>query len=390
MISSLRRKTLALLTFIAVASTSSTEAVNVPYEQESDSSYEQNDFSIYEQDGFSPYEGNFSSYEQQSLPRCDSCWRDRFTVEAQALYWKACEEGLSYATFGTDTEVVDGNVTTVTLDERFKNPRFDWDWGCRLGINYELPCDKWGLFLEWTHFNSDKSGRSEDENPADLPQGTGVFPNFAPLSLVSDLVKARYKLQLDYFDLGLKRGFCVTPRIALIPHAGIRVLVAQRKLHEHFENTIAPLMGSTYIGNVDARNRYRSVGICTGLDTNWWLGYGFSLTTMTSGAVLYGEQQVHQFEAINISDGVFQENLSSLLHDDFRACRGVLDFGLGLRWDYKFECFSIAFVAAYENHLYINFNNLRNHSINFSAAHLQVSRGDLSVNGFTFGTEIKF
>lgn len=110
-----------------------------------------------------------SSEQAQPLPVNDSLLPGHFaqqdacnvTLSGSALYWKAYEEGLDYAIKSSSgvSFIDEGNV---------KRMKFDWDWGFRLDLGYQIPHQKMDLDLIWTRYETDGS--------------TSTSPGFPPRS----------------------------------------------------------------------------------------------------------------------------------------------------------------------------------------------------------------
>src|SRR5579871_2675914 len=61
------------------------------------------------------------------------------------LYWKAEENGLTYA-----FKAKNPSISAINGTLHLKEPHFNWDLGFRAGFGFILPHDHWDLYFNWT------------------------------------------------------------------------------------------------------------------------------------------------------------------------------------------------------------------------------------------------
>lgn len=332
-----------------------------------------------------------------------------FFFSAEALIFRACEDGLAY---GTHTEtILSTTATTVPneVDSRVKNLHPNWNVGFRLGVGYVLPCDCWGIAVNWTHFDSHTHHTFEESfvtPTTGLTGGSFLTPAFGRTDFnVSDdtgidETEARWKLHLDLVDVELGRPVCISQCLTLRPHIGIRAAWVKQSFDIEYD-TISTDAISSLLSEVDLKCDYEGVGLRGGLDTIWDLGCGMSLYGSAAASVLWGHFNVKSETFYNDP-----ENLGAFFDveqkDDFCGCRAVTDAAIGLRWRSCFCGDSVALTVnvGWEHHLFFNQNQFEDFVVldddsTFEAdigeiKNPQFHRGDLCLSGVVIGARIDF
>lgn len=349
----------------------------------------------------------FQGYDAMSLPDCNAmCFEDQYTdslkdwnITIEGLYWKACEDGIAY---GTQTEIDEIVVDQpVTIHSKIKTPHFDWDWGFRLGGEYELPCDCWGIALYWTHFQSRAHARHRD-----VPEpGVSFFtPGWGATSFnglgtnaIAD-TNAHLKLHVDIFDVQLGRHYCLSPCLTIRPHLGIRAAWINQKYRIH-NFSVNEAGERTLVQNVRLRSDFEGVGLHGGVDTLWDLGCGFGLYGSAGVSGLYGRFDNNSSDFYTFFTGTTTE-FNVHQKDHFCGCRAFTDAALGLSWKTSFcnDSIAVVFRLGWEHHLFINQNEFEDFvQLNADPSvvvgenkNVQFHRGDLCLQGLTFGAKIEF
>lgn len=339
---------------------------------------------------------------------CPSSYHN-WSFSAEALFWKACEDGLAYGTQVRVTPI----GTNFRIDSRIKKPHFKWDTGFRLGLNYNLPCDCWGLAFYWTHFHTHT--HSHHRSPATdtdyfIPGfGTSTFGSLGQAPITD--TTARWKKNVELFDVELGRPFCFNHCLTLRPHIGIRAAwirdtyrIRNKAPFETASNQVTDTEQD--IQRLKLRNDYEAIGLRAGLDSQWDLGCGISLYSKAALSALYGHYDIKNRIVHLLFGGEPSENqvLAQTVHveqkDSFCACRGISDLAVGLRWRACFcnDTIILTINVGWEQHLFINLNEFEqiaqlNEAPSFQRdeeKNPQFHRGDLCLRGFTIGTRVDF
>lgn len=294
-------------------------------------------------------------------------------IDGEAIFWQAYEENLEF--------VYKGNPASDEWD--VKSPDFDWNWGWRVGIGYNLPHDQWDLGLEWLHLNNVARGHAH-ANPSseEEPVLYNVWTTTSSSMTGGTEAKSHWENYLNQLDLNIGRQFYVGRWLNLRPHAGLRSAWIFQKYKVDFDGL---LLGVPTDTDVHMTNRYWGFGFCAGVGGDWMLGEGFSIYGDAGLALLVGFFHVHQrgtendVEAFEISKG-------------FRTGRPIFDLDLGLKWATRFnkDRFAFSVKAGYEYHVYSDMNQflLSNGSTDLEL--FNPAMGDLSYQGLTLGARFDF
>lgn len=296
-------------------------------------------------------------------------------VQAEALFMHATEDGLAYAIKTTSTlPVVDGHV---------KNVKYDWSWGFRAGIGYNLPHDGWDTLLNWTWFQAHESKKNKPSAPEILVP-TQVAPNEA--SLTDTSARGRARLHINMLDWELGREFFVSKWLTLRPFVGARGGWFNRNFKTKY-TTSAPVQ------KIDGHdhNRFRGGGLRAGLDTQWGLGCGWSFFGDLALSILYGTQRIHSHQ--DLKNPGQNETRIQHVHDHWMTVRAMLDLALGLRWDHLFGCndsYRIRIQFGWEQTTLFGFDKDLNF-VNASApGKYCFNQGDLGVSGVSLQLRFDF
>jgi hypothetical protein len=285
-------------------------------------------------------------------------------VQAEALYMHATEDCLAY---GIKNNTAPGVGTTI-VNGRVKNVDYNWDWGFRAGIGYNLPHDGWDLLLNWTWF---QARETRNETP---PAPETVLPTLTPTQAVTQLsfpaAKGRASLHMNLLDLELGREFFVSKWLTLRPFMSARAAWFNRALKFKYSN-------NNKISGHD-HNRFRAGGARAGLDTQWGLGSGWSFFGDFALSLLYGKQRLHSHQD-SPNGGRIQH-----LHNAWSAVRPMLDLAFGLRWDHLFGCgdaYRIRIQLGWEQTSLFGFEKDMNFVNGSLPGKYTYSSGDLAVSG---------
>ena len=149
-------------------------------------------------------------------------------LTASGFYWNAHQDGMEYA---VKSEVFGDNTDRAfIINGEYENPSFKWNFGFKLGLGYNTPCDGWDIGILWTNYNGRASSHNEseaDDNTtlitlwSDFQLGDNSGPFYYPL-FASD-INTSWKLKLNLIDIELGRDSWFGTRLSVRPHMGLRV-----------------------------------------------------------------------------------------------------------------------------------------------------------------------
>lgn len=295
-------------------------------------------------------------------------------VDAEVLIWQSNMGGLAYGT---------SSLSSLQIEEgRAKRPHFAWDVGCRLGLGYKLPHDKWDVYLAYTHLNGNARGHTGGSNrvvfPSWVPDFSGIVSPF-----YADTASGHWHLNLNKGDLDLGRNCFVSEWLSLRPFVGVSGLWVDQTYNVNYGGgSVAPFDKA----RVHLKSDCWGVGVRMGVNSLWGLGKGFSIYGDGSASLLAGYFKVHETEKLQTSN--FQKfNIES----DPSSIVGDANLALGLQWDYLFskDRYHFGFKLGWEFDLFYNQNQLFNF-LGGNPATLSTQSDDLSFQGITVGFRFDF
>lgn len=271
-----------------------------------------------------------------------------FFVDAEFLYWRAFEGGLSNPCDIVEvTNTDEGGITLSRLKGKSHDPHFEWNEGFRVQIGYQLPSKSWDISASWTLYESE----AKRENSG---------------------LKNKWHLDLDVVDLAFHYQCHPCDCFSLTPYAVVRYAQIDQHLHKHSRATVNELVETS---RLKLKDHFWGVGPLLGLRADWNMGCGWGLYGNAAVGVLYGNFDVKTHLTTNLLDGgVNRDRLKS----HHQCAEPVLDLGLGLRWS---TCYwnnnSFVIHIGLEEQHYFDHNQFCGH-------------GDLSVCGANIGACIQF
>lgn len=295
---------------------------------------------------------------------------NRLFATGEVLLWKAQQDDLGFA--------VKSSSTTSVQKGKTKDPKFNWDWGFRVGFGYNIPHDHWDIAGSYTQFQS----QSHTEESA--PTGGAVFPQWSINSGYATEAKAHWRLHLQLGDLELGRAIGVAKWLSLRPYIGVRgAWIFQKYNIEYSGGSLVP------VGNEDEvsmRNNFWGVGARLGLDTLWGFGQGFSLFGDGSFSLLSGFFNVHQREQLENGTVTY---LNVVSHPNTVVT--MLDLALGFQYDafFSHKKYHLGVKLGYEFNYLFDQNQFMQF-ISGSSGSFNRGDGDLSLMGVSLGFRFDF
>lgn len=302
-------------------------------------------------------------------------------VEAEALLWQAFEDNLPYAMVSPNLP----SVSSATINRDIKSPHFDWYWGYRVGVGYEMPHDGWDGKLLYTRMKNHAKGKVHGVDFT-TPQGKEqfIFQYWGEEGLLTPdnivLAKGNWQVDLDQFDLNLGREYYVGKYLTLRPNGGLRATWLFQRYHVHYENQFEIEQ------KIELKNRFWGFGFVGGLDFDWIFGAGFSLYGGTDFSLLLG--------FFDIDQHAHQEGTEIWKTDkSFRSGKPIIDMELGIKWARLVSNNQLGFTikAGYEYHLYFNQNQfLTYYGTTSDSSRFKSNEGNLIYQGVALTGMIHF
>lgn len=291
------------------------------------------------------------------------------------LVWNAHENGLN---IGVKNKGSSSNLSNA----KTKRVHGKWNPGFRAGIGYNTMHDGWDVKLTWLRYTD--NGRKNSSSHS----GQYIFPsliNPGEYTGPARSMSSKWNLGLNQLDLDLGREFFVSKWLTMRPHFGLRTDWVRQTLKAEYKNF--PLVTNTTEANAKLKDHWWGLGLEGGLDTQWGLGYGWSIFGNLTGSILYG---FHHIKDTTKSKPTGVEFVN--LKDRFRVSHPILDLEMGLRWDNMFsnDRFHLGLQIGWEHHIYFSQNQFPFFIDDVSIGNYVANQGDLTLQGWTFSARFDF
>lgn len=262
----------------------------------------------------------------------------RLFATGEVLLWKAQMDDLGFA--------VKSKSQTTIRKGKGKDPKFNWNWGFRVGFGYNVPHDKWDILGGYTQF------RSATHTEEKVSASEALFPSWMSGSsgYVSE-AKAFWNMHLQLGDIEMGRSFAACKWLNLRPFIGVRgAWIYQRYTIEYKGGSAVPGLD---VDKVNMRNNFWGAGGRLGLNTLWGLTKGFSIFGDGSFSLLSGFFHVHQTEHLEKAGTSFLSVSSSP-----SQLVPIVDLVLGFQYDtfFKHKRYHLGVKLGYEFNYFFNQN----------------------------------
>ncbi|MCB0510887.1 MAG: hypothetical protein KDC82_08985 [Bacteroidetes bacterium] len=314
-------------------------------------------------------------------------------VGVEFLYWKAIQGSSDWAIQG-QIGTQNGSNEAVGQIGKFHIAKFDWDPGFRVYTGLQFNPHFWELIGEYTYYHSSRNSILYPVNqelalnePNMLPYALiGTYPQFTD----SATSVAKIKTHLNYNGANL--------------YIGKRLFFSSIFLKFYMGLTGGWLNEEwrfVYIGTSMNPNKqkwkFHGGGMRIGLNTDWALGYGFTLLGKFSIAELLGyyRQKSFSFSTNTGPDGNGIGNIvQNVTYSDNRIATN-LQFFMGISYSRKL-CKSLitSIYIGYEINSWLNLHetiqSVSSSTRSFDGRSTLLKRGTLSLHGLTTGMSFYF
>jgi hypothetical protein len=283
--------------------------------------------------------------------------RGHFFFTGEWLYWRTRQEGTEFATT--------------------KKVNFDFQSGFRVGLGVHLPLDRWEMYVNYTRFNPDGSERAHGSfYPLFLFEGAGAQgPSVAEAHV-------HWEIKFQNLDVEISRAFYIARTLVLRPFFGLKGAWIDQDAHIRYEGGFIP---EGQIFHTHFKNDFKGAGPLIGVESNWFLGAGFSLFSDAAAALIVGhfdnEQEQHQLSGAKVVD----------LNSDFNLVSPTVQIIAGLAWDRNFnkERWHVGLSAGFEAQYWWNQNQIEQFTDKDFPIYVR-EKGDLAFYGLTLRARLDF
>jgi hypothetical protein len=283
-------------------------------------------------------------------------------ISGEYLYWTAREDGLNYAQVG--------------LEGHLKKISPEWRNGFRVGAGFNFPKSGFDLVALWTHFTSHASSSAHATNL--LP--VWAHPDNA-LMRTATFAKGSWSLNLNTVDLECSHSSWFGGCFSLRPFFGGRWLKIEQALHTRYDYATTPVV----VGRLRSTSDFDGGGLRAGVDLRYSFGAGFSLSSLLSASLLYGEASTH----FCLKEDATQIGKS---HSSSLEGLSALQLNLVLGWDTHFwrdRC-HIALFAGWEQNAFFGANRMSHYLGNLGQGNYFQEKGNLTLQGLIAGGRFDF
>jgi len=343
-----------------------------------------------------------------------TCPRD-FYVHGDFIAFQAKQDGMQWAmqngTGPTSTNA--GTPLTNGQVEGFSNRNNDWayNFGARFGMGFYLDHDAWNVDFNWTWLNITDYKRQNATTGGSVLIPLYLLGGDTDSNFIGQRSSASWRAQLNTLDARLGKPFHVSRYLVVNPHFGIRAAW----IDQHFGVDYSGFVGSTLVPNAGGTasiagnnrivshndNDFWGFGARAGIDTDWIIGKGWCLFGNLASSVLFGKFEIEQQLTTPATNFLFHgSNIGYNIEDHHYMNVPNCEIALGLGWGQYFNKskYHIGLKAGYEFHVWFDQLNLRrfwgvggqggNAGQGASYPNDVVSRGNLTLNGFTFNVKL--
>lgn len=261
------------------------------------------------------------------------------------LYWKASEDGLTYAYKTTNND--------FNFDYKAKRLHFKYEPGFRVGVGcFFEKGDQWDLIFNWTHLNSEANGITSTNNvttsPLQIPWSSIILGEGASRAT------AHWNLHYNLFDLELGRNFFVSKSLAIRPFVGLRGAIIDQDYKVNYT-------GQFFIGNqfalaVEAPTTFKgdddfwALGLRPGFDTIWQFNHHWAFIGKLSTSLLYGHQKTESKSFGEAPNVLPTQATSASVKNSSWPYRLNMEGALGIQWEtyFKEDRCHVSMALAYE------------------------------------------
>ncbi len=300
-------------------------------------------------------------------------------VFGEYLYWTANEDGLYFAQTGLGSGTGDfPQKGSIDFNGRLKKIDPKWESGLRIGAGLNFPKEGYDIAFYWTWYSTKSHESAHSESGSLLP--LWAEPDFNPFTAATE-AKARWKLDLNVFDLEWGRSSWFGGHFSLRPFFGLRGAWIEQNLKTHYAYATSPIV----FGDLHSNSDFRGGGLRAGGDARFALPCGFAVYGIASGSLLYGQLN---------ADLRFKEDEVTIARTKDRFWKGLssLQLGMGFGWDTHFakDRLHIELHVGWESNLWFSVNQMNHFMNELRKGSYFKENSNLSTQGLVAGGRFDF
>ncbi|NGX51361.1 MAG: hypothetical protein K1060chlam2_01227 [Chlamydiae bacterium] len=282
----------------------------------------------------------------------DSPWFATFDV----IYWHTKMGGTEYA-YSINKFRGPG---PIPIDGDTKDNDFGWDLGLKVGLGYKLSDhDQWDVYARYTWFETTDSDNSTKPSPSALVSLTWFD------QVIASRAKSHIDINYNNLEVEVGRSYFSSGQLSFRPHFDVKstwidinhdvVLTA---------SGLDPDLDPLLVG-MDFKTKehllFWGFGPRAGVDSKWFLGYGFHIFGEVAASILYSHFKTTQKDLFPPSAfGDLNDGRAFNVKHKFHRMVPFAQMFLGLGWDtyVNDEKQHLGFKLGYEVHYYWRVNQI--------------------------------
>ncbi|CCB88759.1 Lpg1974 family pore-forming outer membrane protein [Simkania negevensis] len=210
------------------------------------------------------------------------------------LYWHPKVGGTEFAySANMQSQIISvpGGAPIILPTRRgdVKENDFDWEWGLKAGIGYNLTHDGWDIYAQYTYYNPDSTSSSSKAPPS------GLLPLRLLGQIIAQKVKSSFEIEYDNVEFELGRNYFVSAFLSFRPFLSMKSTWID--LNQRITYVASPLNDAAFPGEfttsafdfkAKCESKLWGIGPRIGTNTRFHLGHGFSIFGDFSTSILYG------------------------------------------------------------------------------------------------------
>ncbi|MCB1117267.1 MAG: hypothetical protein KDK50_01655 [Chlamydiia bacterium] len=334
--------------------------------------------------------------QEQCKPLCDNrpdpslwCWRPNICeplswARGELLYWTAEASDLDFA---LPNYSVPGATPTGQLG-KLEEVKFGWAPGFRVEVGHRFKPDLWDIILRYTY--EDICGDDSFNAPADPGQVLMATQNNTS-NQVATYASASVDLKYSVFDLMMGRTFLPTKQLFIHPSVGLTGAWIDRDFDIKYHGLGDP----SNLSHDHYDYSFSGGGMRVGVDFDWYLGKGWSISATTSVAALLGYYSNYtKANTTNTGTGNAATDVENSHYDDNRIATQI-QMQLGPSWGIMWDDWGINIFAGYELNAWFNVEEVRSGDLSASTSSITqrrtvVNDSVLGFQGFVGKIQVNF
>lgn len=302
-----------------------------------------------------------------------------FFITGNFLYLQPSEDNIQLGLAQT-TNILTG----VPVSGALINMQFDYKPGFQVGLGMNFEHDGWDAFAEYTWLHCTNSASvTMNTNNAFTSYWIPVVDQNAAVEILS-ASSASWRTDFDVADLSLGRCYYVGQKLTFHPFFGGRA--AWIRQYYNVTNTAAI---NGFQSNSYNTSKSWGLGLRTGLDTNWIIGYGFRLFGCGSADILFTRYTTISSLWQNPNTDVEDTNITTADTDCLRP-HADLEFGFGWGTYFDNNNWHIDFTAGYGFQVFWDQNMFYRGLDDIATAQVFYRGGNLYLQGMNLGMRLDF